>query len=700
MQILLGETEQKKMVTWIQDALGQAKPAMDRRMEKNRTYHQKWRAKASETPDDEEGGNNFQVGLLQATLLNQLSENYNSLWGDGAGVKAIPVGEADVRTAHKVSRFASWRWFSSMPNTRPRMALFDFRRTLFGRSFMLRDYHREEYMIRTPEGEDRPAVWYWGPRIIPLRNSDVITPAEEVESVQDFTWVGRRVTRVTVAELLAGEGKKYVRIRERLSMLLDTAPSSERGHDASVEMSEPAESKDDDAEGLGDPWDDSKRDRGIEIIEMTFRWRFPRSRRLTVDVGLTDWQKRREVEDEVIAYYCPRINDIIGLEDLRAIYPTMRDRRPMESAGMLETGRFYGPGLGELLEAIDDQQNELFNTFLNALAMQIGPMIFYRQGSGFRPANFKYKPFTAQAVADPQSVNMMTMKTDLGNIIVAMEHVQRFGERVSGVNDFKMGRPDQVSGGPTTATGQLDMTRRADLRSVLNLEMMKEAWKPIIRNVFMLDQQPQAPKSIFFRVTEEEARGLFDVTRGGAQMTDEERGGRFDFDLKFSPNGIEREAAKARVVEAYGLVREDPLYQTNPALQAGFVRAVLVATENPDLADLIQAPPVTDMPLTPEREWTLMLQGEEVRVHPMDNDQAHLAKHYKQEAQQRALPPEQRDPEALAMLEAHMLETHKALRDKALKVALVQQIADEMEETGPLIEGELAAAGEDPSGEA
>ena len=47
-----------------------------------------------------------------------------------------------------------------------------------------------------------------------------------------------------------------------------------------------------------------------------------------------------------------------------------------------------------------------------------------------------------------------------------------------------------------------------------------------------------APEAEFFRVTEEDADGLFDVKDGGAWMTSEERGGRYDFDIRFATNAL------------------------------------------------------------------------------------------------------------------------------------------------------------------
>jgi hypothetical protein len=82
---------------------------------------------------------------------------------------------------------------------------------------------------------------------------------------------------------------------------------------------------------------------------------------------------------------------------------------------------------------------------------------------------------------------------------------------------------------------------------------------------------------------------------------------------------------------------------------------------NDNFKKIVPKPPEMDMPRTPDEEFTRALQGQEIRVHPMDQDDQHLAEHQLQIQQTT-------DPDAKARLIQHTLE-HQAQKQQKLMMA-------------------------------
>jgi hypothetical protein len=674
MHLKLSEAELIRLGNRVAEDVRGARDDHDERIERFRRYHQKWRNRVDAPAANEVDNPNFSVPLLQWQVYSKWAAEMNALLGDDAEIVAVPTGPSDQRVVHKIGRYMTWRMFSSMGITNA-LTAFEFRKILYGRSHAYTPWVKDTY--QTDEGEQ---VWYDGPGFFPLRPDDLILPAETRDSIQDFSFVVRQY-RVTPQELLDGEHKGlYTGISEDFQKIIDYA---RRAPEREAEGQE-VRAEEDLAEGVNYEGGQARRN-SLLCLEWFGRWRLPKGE---TDAGEDDLKARAEDETELVVRYLPDLEKVIGVIPLIALYPKMRNRRPFVEAALVKDGSYWSPGFGELLESIEDEATQNHRLFTKAGWLSVAPVLFYRPGSGFDPDTFKYEPGTAIASDNPQDVNVVQMQANLQYPIAKEQGLKAYAEMVTGVSDQSMGRAIDRPNAPRTAAGQLALLEQGNIRASLDILSLREDFGALAAHLWMLDTQ-FAPESQFFRVTEEDAKGLFETSQGGAKITAQERGGRFDFRIRFATSFWSREANKERALVRYQLDLQNPLINMNPTALWKVTAAVHKALGDENFADLVPEPPEMDAPKRPAEEWTLCLQGEDFQPNPADQDDLHLLDHTRrvQEAQR----DPQADLDAVARMVLHIAEQQQQKQQKMLMAALTQKLAQQI---GQQVGGQAQPGGE------
>ncbi len=93
-------------------------------------------------------------------------------------------------------------------------------------------------------------------------------------------------------------------------------------------------------------------------------------------------------------------------------------------------------------------------------------------------------------------------------------------------------------------------------------------------------------------------------------------------------------------------------------------------------SDCIPEPPDIGLPVKPMEEWTRCLQGEEIHVNPMDNDQLHLMDHNKRLAEAQADP--NRDQDAYNAMVRHTIEQMQQMRQKQIMAELTSRLVQSL----------------------
>jgi len=698
-QITLPAGEQSRLIQRIETDFSDAKSDHQRRMARNAGYYRAWRNRADPNPADNPDAANFRVPLTKWHIYAKLAKEIDALLGDDAEIIVKAVGPSDERRVHKVARYLTWRLFQSMRLARP-LTAFTFRKICFGRShayapwvresFTLPDNFPAELRAHLDLDPDNPnqVVDYEGPGFFPLLPDDLIVPAETAETIDDFSFVIRQYVE-PIGRLLDKDNLLYQGIAKNFDELAALAAEARREDNEHEGVREEIE----DGEGVIYSNALSARD-GVRVHEWYGQWRMLKSGAGSGEHDELDFRHRERAETSLVVRYAPELHKIIGVQKLAELYPLTRRRRPFLESAIVPDGSYWPAGFGEMLKDAEAELSKTNNLAVEAGEFSTGPLIFYKTGSGFDPETIKYEPRTAIPVDNPQTdVLVVNNRADLSFSTVYTQTILGYAERVTGITDLALGRSQDRPNAPKTLGQTVALLDEGNVRASLDTRMLREDAGDIVRHIWNLDTM-FAPASVFFRVTEEEARGLFPVANGGSSMDRDDRSGRYDFDIRFATSTLNREVNRERQLQLYQLDLTNPLINSNPRALWLITNKLHEVYGDRQFANLIPEPPDLDQPVSPKEEFVRVLQGEELSVHPQDDDMGHYTKHLEQV--QRLQRDPKPDPEAIQRLAEHANLHIEQLRQKRLMQALMQQVSQDINRAGGLGQLIPGLAGQQP----
>ncbi len=674
-QLKLSKNELARLAQRIRQDYFNAIGDHEARMRRFQRYYQLWRKRADLPEFGEEDAANFHVPILQWQVFGKWAKENSALFGADAEIVAKAIGPDDQRRVRKVARFMTWRLFNSL-KVQNKASIFNFRKILNGRAHARVTWVRDTFEVPMADGSYSLGVHYDGPGFEPLWPDDFIVPAEDVNSLDEFSWVLEK-RRLTPDQLLRGEDEgRFQEIRANFGDILNFS-NERRRRDF---YSERIKREKDLAEGV--IYEGGLSAANCLIIHEWYgRWRMLKGRGDGKEDNLA---RREEYESDLLVRYLPDLDLIIGVQDLAQMYPLTKKKRPFVEAALVQDGSYWCPGFGELLEDLESELTVNHNIASQGGQFSVGPVILYKPASGFNPDTFEYKPMTAIACEDPAGVRVVEFKADLQPAVIRNQELVSYGERVTGQTDMNIGRTQDRPNAPRTARQTLALLEEGDVRASLETSALREHWGEILTWMWALEQMYGSPRT-FFRVTEEEAGGMFPTARGGAFLDETDRTGQYDFDLKFATSATAKETKKQEQLALYQLDLQNPLVVNNPRALWMVLDKIHKAFGDDRFSDVIPEPPDLGLPLKPIDEWTRMLEHEDVFVNPMDNDQAHIHDH-NQRLIDAARDPNH-DEDAYRRMEHHILDHIKQMRQKALMAELTGRLAQSLGQPGGLTMG-------------
>ncbi len=672
-QLTVSDREKARLAAQIwMDADG-ARSNHDRRFRKFERILKMWRG-LNVTGGNSNDGPDFQVPMMKWVTFSQWARCMNSLIGDDAEIIAEARSPDGQKNAKKIGQYMTWRFFEYM-KALGELAPFVFRAILLGRAHAEIIYEQEYYWERDEQGNDTEKLCYDGPKIRALWPSQLILPTQDnVQTVTDFAWKIRR-NRLTPQQLLYGEKRgRYQGIKDNYALIVGQA-AQRQTRDVLWEQDRVVS---DQAEGVDQAVLPGIHN-DLEVWQWYGKWRLPKGKR---DASVDNYDWRNAEESDLLVTYLPHPHLVIGVEDLRDIYPRMRKRDPFVDMAMVKDGSYWSPGLGELLEDLQNEDSINFKLFRKAGMLSVGPIIFYRPSAGgFNPQTFEYEPGTAVPCEDPASVNLVEMRADLTYIQAMQQTLKAMAELVTGVSDQTAGLSSDRPNAPRTASGQAMLLQEGNVRASLDMMMLKDDVGRMMDYVWELDRE-YADTEVFFRVTGEDANGLFDTKNGFGTMTALEREGQYNLSVKFATSIYSREAKKQAILQLYQLAVMNPILMTNPRGLWELLNRLWRAFGEDDFSEIIPQPPETDAPKDPKVEWQDALNGEDLQVNPLDDDAAHLIRHRQDLSDAMAEPPERADKQAQKAMAEHIIRHEQQRRQKMLMQELVSQVAQQIQARG------------------
>ena len=675
-QIPLSLSEQALLINRIEQDFLLAKASHLAYNERCAGWMKKWEARVERPKAGDELKPNHTVPLIQWQCFNKLARDMQALLGDDAEITARATGPTDAAKVAKIGRYMTSRVFDQMELISP-LCVFEFRRILNGWACAYRPWLKREFTT-LENGKPKRVCDYEGPGFIPLEPDDVMVPPERgVTSIHDFSYVIRRV-RVTVDDLIRGDGTLYQGTSdpEMAAKLLSWAEQGP-SNDYTLEGQDPVRTEREKSEGVNyDAFMYGRR--SLWMWEWYGKWR-PLKGRLKAATAENDLQRRELFEADWVVKLIPGLREIVGVQDLLELYPKMRRRRPFVESTLIKDGTYRPKGFGALLEDIEDDLTANSRLFQAAGELSVWPIIFFKPGGGMKPGSFRLEPGQAIPTEDPSSVNVISLKPNLEFAAERQNDLITTAERVTNINDQSMGRAMSQPNAPKTATGQLALIEEGNVRAYLDSTVLREDMEEIIGDFWDLDCDlvPRTEPGLFFRVTEQQANGLFDVRQGGAFMTPKEFGGRYDFRLKFATSVWSRQARKQDILAFIQVAMQNSLIAQNPAALWELTNRLAREMGILDFSTMVPRPAELDRPKAPDEEWTEILEGDYVSPNPQDNDQFHLTEHHKQLEEERKDPD--RNVQAIGLLVKHILETMQQIRTKQLMASLTSQLMDRLQ---------------------
>jgi len=673
LQIPLSDREKQRLITRIENDFNQSKSAHQRRCERARMWMQKWQDRVPPPKPGDEAKPNNTVPLIRWQVFNKLARDVQALFGDDAEITARPTGPSDASKVAKVGRYMTSRLFDQMEILNSFIE-FQFRRILNGRSIAYRPWHESEFEI-IQDGQRMRVMDYEGPGFQPCELDDIVVPPERgVRSIQDFSFVIRRV-RYTVDYLQQQDGKLFQGTSDQdfVTRAIKYAQQSGSANDYTLVTQDPVRQETEAAEGVNyDTWFGGRR--SLWVHEWYGKWRPLKNQ--NVDGEQDDLSKRERYEADLVVRFIPGMREIVGCQDLLVLYPHMHRRRPFVESSLVKDGTYWSMGFGAMLEDLENEATANSRMLTAAGELSIWPIIFYKPGAAnLNPGNFRLEPGVAYASEAPGEINVVSLRPNLEYALMKQQDTLSLAERVTSITDQSLGRSIERPNAPRTATGQLALIEEGNIRAYLDATILREDMERIITDFWELDCSlvPKKEPGLFFRVTEEQAQGLFDVAQGGAYMTPKEFAGRYDFRLKFAASHWSKEAQSQKMLAFYTLAVQNPLVMTNPKALWSLLNRVSKAMGMEDFTAVIPEPPDMDRLKTPDEEWSAMLEGDDsIHPNPHDDDQGHLVAHQKQLEQARKDP--ERDVQAIYLLIHHITETRQQQRTKMLMSVLSNQV--------------------------
>lgn len=283
--------------------------------------------------------------------------------------------------------------------------------------------------------------------------------------------------------------------------------------------------------------------------------------------------------------------------------PFWHKKKPYDKAVYIEVpGEFYGMGIPESLEDLQDELNTERNMRIDYRKFLLRRMFKVRKGSSIDKNShlLNFRQGGIVPVEEMDDVQELVSSDVPGSTFTEESGIKRDMQDASGAQDVVMG----ASGTGETATTTMSKDNNASMRFRLvisNLE--KNLLVPIARKMLQLNQQFIDDERVlritgdsnddWQRVAPNEVQGQFDLIAAGSSV---------------EPMA-NKEAFKQRMVELYTVTANDPIYQQYPDKRRNLLKKVFEAF---DIKDTDQVLP-TDEEIGVQRQQQLMMQQQQAQ---------------------------------------------------------------------------------------
>lgn len=330
--------------------------------------------------------------------------------------------------------------------------------------------------------------------------------------------------------------------------------------------------------------------------------------------------------EDIRAYVSEEYRLFLGAVKMTDI--TKSGRRPIDFTKVESRIEYpeenFGYGVLETIKEACEEIDSLFNQLSDANTLSIMMPGFYDPGGDLDAPALYLQPNKITPLSDPQrSIYFPQINAPIDKLIAAIRLVIEFVERLTAASSYVMGKESEIVGGSGTATRTNAIMSAASERFAIPSQRLRSGMANIIRQRLDI-LQLNIPQGLEQRILGEDGSPVFapnELSMAGIS-------GEFDAYLLPDPSLGSKETEQQVAQMLYSIFIQNPLVMQNPVaiykLSADIFKSV-----GKNEKEYLGPPPDMDMIDDPEKENTLIVQGQYDRVVPMpqENHLIHIQKH-------------------------------------------------------------------------
>ncbi len=276
--------------------------------------------------------------------------------------------------------------------------------------------------------------------------------------------------------------------------------------------------------------------------------------------------------------------------------PYWHKKKPYDKAVYtVVPGEFYGIGIVEMVEDLQDELNAERNQRIDFRSMCLRRMFKVRRGSVVDKKQLKWRQNGIVEVDDMDDIREFTVADVPSSSFAVENQAKQDFQDTTGAHDVVMGSSDTSETATTTMSKDNNASMRFRL-TISNIE--KKLLVSVARKMLQNNQQ--------FLDTDRVLRIAGENGDEWAKISPAEIQGEFDFVAMGS--SVEplanKEAFKQRMIELYGVATKDPIYQDFPGKRMAILRKVFEAFDIKETDNLVP----TDEDIQQNDQKTQLLQ--------------------------------------------------------------------------------------------
>jgi hypothetical protein len=315
-----------------------------------------------------------------------------------------------------------------------------------------------------------------------------------------------------------------------------------------------------------------------------------------------------------------RTSQVLSATYLRRIMPS--GERPYSVIHFHKRpGESFGLGLLEILNPLTTELDMMHNIRIDNALFESTPFYIYRNSASFDPTSVVIEPGTGIGVDNMDDIIFPAMPQRTGFTAQEEQVVQSYIEKLTGISDLSLGVVSSTQGVARTAAGVRAVMGENNNNLSVHLRRLNKGWTKTLRTTWHMLQNRVKP-GFSFRITGDDGGDLF------RKVSDLDLAMEADFELSANSSNSNK-AVQIELGQQLVSTTMNPLLIQMGISTPDNIYSALKTYYNAlgvkDIHRYFQRPQGYQYIMSPQEEFTRVIQGDSVPVHPQMDHAAFVA---------------------------------------------------------------------------